>query len=217
MVMMETEDCRDLTLDEVAARCAAGAERCCFELFRAALADRDQRAWSHVLAQYGRLVGFWIRRHPRFAESGEELDYFTNAAFARMGRAISPGKFDDFAQLGQLLKFLKRCAFAAVVDFARAADREPPRGDPGRSEPGAQDPLPSAGSEAWQRCIEPRLRNQEEWLVAYASWTLELRPAEILSTWPDRFDTVRTIFQVKANLLERLRRDASLRPCLQDA
>ena len=74
---------RTLSLEELAQRCAAETERFfrrvgghdnqfCFELFRLALADRSDAAWSKLYAQYRGLVTGWIHEHPQFAVVDEE-------------------------------------------------------------------------------------------------------------------------------------------------
>jgi DNA-directed RNA polymerase specialized sigma24 family protein len=212
--LIDAADPRALSLQAVADHCAERIDPACFELFRRALAGGDQRAWACLLAQYSRLVGFWVRQHPRLAECGEEVDYFVNATFARMARAITPDKFGNYEHVGQLIAFLKRCAFTAVIDHARDEQRQPMMLEATGNEAPPAEPPPGDPSDDWRRCIEPRLRGPKERLVAYASWVLDLPPREIIEAWPAEFENVQEIFKVKANLIERLRRDPELRDCL---
>jgi hypothetical protein len=45
----------------------------------------------------------------------------------------------------------------------------------------------------------------------YASFHLALSPREILAEFPDEFRDIKEIYQYKANLLERLERDADIK------
>ncbi|MCE7939642.1 hypothetical protein DCC79_13755 [bacterium] len=205
-------------LEAVAARCAGGDDPACYELFRRALALRDDRAWDALVRQYDRLVAAWARRHPRMPGCGSDVDDIVTDVYRRLWRAVAPERFADFAHVGQLLRFLKRAVHSAVVD---CADRHP-RGDEtdvdDETDRPAADPDAgaSAGALLWA-CLEPRLKTDKERLVCLGCFVYDLKPREMAAEWPGHFADAAEASYVRANLFERLQRDPDLRACLEDA
>jgi RNA polymerase sigma factor (sigma-70 family) len=221
-------DVRTLTLAGIAHRCTQETERYfrrrghdpryCFELFRRAIVDRDQRAWEHVYAQYRPLVIHWVRRHSAFPGSGEEAPYFVNRAFEKMWTALTPAKFDRFRDLSPLLRYLQMCVHSAILDQVRAAeqrvvDAEAETMRAGEEEDGAAveaQALARVRREELWRAIDARLHDEKERCVVYGSFVLALKPRELCAQYRDTFRDVREVYRVKENVLARLRRDAEL-------
>src|SRR6185295_15642499 len=100
LVMSDATDPRLLTLIDLAHRCAQESDHFfnrqphdphyCFELFRRAIFDHDQRAWELIYTQYHRLVAKWVLHHADFPASGEDTEYFVNGAFEKMWAALTP-------------------------------------------------------------------------------------------------------------------------------
>jgi hypothetical protein len=77
----------DIPTTELAQLCREESERYrrhrrddgdhCFELFRRAIVDRDQQAWTGVYEQYRRLVAKWVDGSP------DQVDERTNRAFEK--------------------------------------------------------------------------------------------------------------------------------------
>jgi len=218
----------ELTLAGVAHRCAQETElffqhqaydpRYCFELFRRAILERDPRAWQHVYTQYWPLVMSWVDRHPSFAATGEEAQYFVNRAFEKMWLAVTPDRFACFPDLKSLLRYLQMCVHSVVLDQARAAWPLPMEVE--------AEGLPSQGCESglavenqalaqvqrrelWEQ-ISRRLHNDKERRVLYGSFVLALKPRELCAKFPGTFRDVDEVYSVKQNVLDRLRRDAEL-------
>lgn len=201
-----------LSLDEVAARCAERVDAMCLELFRRALALGDQRAWDCLFRQYRRLAGWWLRRAPRRALCEADDDALIGEAFARLHRAIPPERFAAFPTLGALLRYLQRCCFAAVLDGRVSRDEDPLPDDLSIG-----DAAERIEAEAVWHCLARRLNSEAERVLVHASFVLDLKAAEILAEWPEHFPDIKTVYAVKANCLERLRRDPALRACLEGA
>ena len=64
--------------------------------------------------------------------------------------------------------------------------------------------------EFWQ-IIRKKSRNLQEYIVVYASFSLDLSPREILAEYPGVFSDIKEIYQHKANLLDRLERDEEIK------
>ena len=126
-------DLRLLTLAGIAHRCAQETElffqrqsydpQYCFELFRRAIMERDQRAWELVYAQYRPLVAGWVNRHSAFPATGEEVQYFVNRVFEKMWVALTPAKFKQFSNLKSLLRYLQMCVHSVILDQVRVAEQ----------------------------------------------------------------------------------------------
>jgi len=226
--MSHSNELQRLTLAGVAQRCAQETERFfqrqrydaqyCFELFRRAIRDANQRAWELVYDQYRPLVAGWVERHPAFAFSPEEIQYFVNRAFEKMWTAVTPAKLGSFSSLSALLRYLQMCVHSVIVDHARAAERaeldaqpelwSDESGDGANVEDDALDLI--LRQEFWQQ-INARLNNQKERLVVYCSFELGLKPREIYTQHRRSFRNVDEIYRVKENVLARLGRDDELR------
>jgi hypothetical protein len=189
----------------------------CFELFRRAIGKRDQAAWELICLQYQALVAGWVRQHSRFEESGEEVQYFVNGAFAKIAISLTPEKFAGFSDIGSLLRYLKMCVHSVIMDYIRLAEQERFAPLEDASEEGSPEPTPeeraidrSEQQMLWD-LINSRLQDEQERSVIYGSFVLALKPQEILSLFPNRFKDVDEIYGVKQNIVSRLRRDPEFR------
>ncbi len=214
----------ELALSTVAERCADESERYrtqqesdsryCFELFRRAIVERIDAAWTLLFEQYERLVMKWIYDHPAFATSGESADYFLTLAFERFWQAVTPTKFSEkFATLGAVLQYLKLCVGGALIDHARSQQRA------GKAQPLDQVShfLPSqfnlekaisdrsARQSLWQQVVS-QAKNDQERIVMEEAFLYDMAAADIAQRHPDLFDNVKQVYRVKENLLKRLRR-----------
>lgn len=226
--MSQPTDLRVSALASIAHRCARETElffqrqphdpRYCFELFRRAIADRDQGAWALVYAQYQPLVTRWVERHSAFASSGEDVEYFVNRAFEKMWAAINPDKFSRFPDLKSLLRYLQMCVHSAILDQVRQAQHlvilssveDLARGSMPQSPTTDEQALAGVYRQQFWDQISTRLRNEQERKVVYGSFVLGLKPREICVQFQRTFRDVREVYRVKENVLARLRRDTEL-------
>lgn len=223
-------DPRQLTLISLAYRCRVETDRYFagkrydprygYELFRRALEEphkkESKEVWPFVQAQYKPLAVKWVRKHWRFKLTDQSADSFAEEGLARMWDifAREPGKFDKFATLASLLSYLKMCVGSAVTEFALSSDEDILE---------ISDKVPSQGSldsaliaDALWRCIEERLKEQQERVVAYESFVNERRPREIFAIYPDLFPNIKAVSRTKEKIVKRFRRrEDDLRDCLK--
>jgi hypothetical protein len=214
-----------LTLNDLAQLCAQETEhyyqhrdhdpRFCFELFRRAIGEQDQSAWESISTQYQPMVTGWVRQHPAYESSGEEAEYFVNGAFARIASHLTPDKFGGFPDLGYLLRYLKMCVHSVIVDYSRAAEQsrlhaslEDLSVEVRAPAPAIEDEVSEAlqNQELWQ-WIHDRLNDEKERLVVHGLIVLAMKPRELYDQFPAVFSSVDEIYQIKQNVLARLRRD----------
>jgi DNA-directed RNA polymerase specialized sigma24 family protein len=227
--MTHQADLQALTLAGIAHRCARETDlyfqsqrydpRYCFELFRRAIMERDQRAWELVYVQYRPLVAGWVKQHPAYPNSGEEAQYFVNRAFERTWAALTPDKFDQFSDLRSVLRYLKMCVYSVVLDQVRVAEQSVVRAQievaavENRTDGTSVEDQALARvrqEEFWSE-IDTRLNNEKERHVVYASFVLALKPREIYAQYKNTFRDVNEIYRVKENVLARLARDPGLK------
>lgn len=221
-----------LTLAGIAHRCAQETDRFfsrqshdpryCFELFRRAFLHRNERAWELIYRQYRPLVAGWVERHSAFPATGEETQYFVNRAFDKMWSAVPADRFDRFPDLKSLLSYLQMCVHSAIVDEARSSeyptadlDAEVLTTRSGAEGSSVEDrALTRAERHAFWDLISQRLKTEQERLVVHGSFVLALKPREVCAEFPDAFSDVKEVYRVKQNVLDRLRRDATLKELL---
>lgn len=221
---MHDIDLQAFTVAGIAHHCARETERFfqrlaydphyCFELFRRAIVEGSQQAWELVYLQYRPLATGWVKSHPAFPDSGEEVQYLLNRAFERMWSVLTPEKFRCFADLKSVLRYLQMCVHSAVVDEARKVSL--PVADVEDEALPAADVRPTAGSDGqvdrrqfWSQ-IGARLHDDQERCVVYGSYVLGLKPRELVEHYPRIFCDVQAVYRVKENVLDRLRRDPAL-------
>ena len=190
----------------------------CYELFRLALKENDQEAWSALYSQYHRLVRDWSRGSPG------DPDDLVNEAFARFWRAIPAERFGKFPTVPALLAYLKRCAKNLVIDEIRREERREKVKEELRKvqelalvgigshsrEPMRELVLERASTDQLFEHIRSRLKGRREWLVFHESFVLGLPPREIAKRWPDLFADAKEVSRVKERIQRRLGRDAHL-------
>jgi DNA-directed RNA polymerase specialized sigma24 family protein len=231
--MSQQIDPQTLTLAGLAHRCAQETDRFflrqahdpqyCFELFRRAIAGRDQRAWELIYRQYHPLVTSWVTRHSAFPSSGEEAQYFLNRAFEKMWGALGPERFGQFPNLKSLLRYLQMCVNSVVHDHVRRADVPQVELEPHAvtdstpaNDPLAEQILDQVQQEELWSAVSARLQDDKERLVVYGSFVLGLKPRELCVQYEESFQDVREVYRVKENVLARLQRDAALRRMFWD-
>jgi DNA-directed RNA polymerase specialized sigma24 family protein len=188
--------------------------RCCYELFRCALVQRDEEAWTAVYGQYHRLVNHWLGHAPG------DADGLVNQAFTRFWRALSPGRFGDFPSLDAILAYLKRCAQGVAIDARRREERRQTRdaaffqmqqvAAAGEATSPAMRVLDEIVGERLYEYVMERLKGRQESVAFRASFEWGLGPAEIAEQWADIFSCAREVSRVKERILRRLRRDEGL-------
>jgi len=214
---------RLLTLAGLAHRCSKEEDlyfqrqsydpRYCFELLRRTIMHQNQRAWELVYTQYYPLVAGWVERHSAFADSGEEIQYFVNRAFEKMWNAMTPAKFNAFADLPSLLRYLQTCVNSVIIDHTRRAEHtvvsfpDPVTNDVHQNIVVENRALDRVHQQRLLEALKARMRDEQEWYVAHGTFILGLKPREICACFPEIFCAVAQVYRAKENVLARLRRD----------
>ncbi|MCL6511161.1 MAG: hypothetical protein K6U78_10765 [Anaerolineae bacterium] len=209
-------DVSQLPLDDVARRCAEETDkfrrkqsvdnRYCFELFRRALEERSQDAFTHIFRIYKPVCARWVRRVPGFEHSGEGTpDAFVSEAFVNFYKDLQGDRFRRFANLSAVLKYLKKCAVTAILQYIRKL-----RATELEVELGEDLPSEVEYDQLWTRICQ-LLPNDDDRLLADLRLRQTLKPAEIARTYPERWATARDVSVALQRILRTLRKDRELR------
>lgn len=191
-------------------------QRFAYELFRRALVERDEAAWSQIFEQYTPLVEYWVRRTGAFPLSGESSDAFVGEAFTRFWRAIPPDRFGRFPSLASLLHYLRRCATCVVIDMARAhayaelLPEECVNWNDQRLGYADEEATEQVSREEFWRLIDELLTSEAERVVVRGSYLLGMKPGAIYARWPALFSSIEEVYTLKRSILSRLRRNPEL-------
>lgn len=190
-----------------------------------ALMDRDTDSWDAVWPNWAPRVAGWVRRHPQFRYTGEEVGYFVNRAFEKLWRAVDPAKLATFANPAQLIQYLKLCVHSVILDelrspmpdsmvqVAASVEEMSVLAAPG---PGVEETaLRRVRRDQLWRVVAGHVKTDGERAVLEASLVRGLPPREIADRYPGLFASVSEVYRTKRNLLDRLSRDHRLREFLQ--
>jgi len=219
------EDLRSLPLSSIAHRCRQESERYFrgqahdpvygYELFRRAMVERSDAAWTLLYEQYTPLVTGWVEHHSGYAGSGEDTQYFVNRAYEKLWSAIPPAKFARFPDLKSLLRYLQLCVHSVIIDHIRteefAALEEPTVILAGVEEP----IIDQIQQQAFWQQLQRRLHDEREQQLLYYRYALGFKPRQICEHFPDEFPNIQEVYGITQNILARLRRDEELRHLFQ--
>jgi hypothetical protein len=193
-------------------------DRYCMELFRRAIIQRDDDAWSCLYQQYAPLVLTWINQHqsasPLLAQDGSRP--LVNMVFAKFAQALTPAKISNFDSLAAVLKYLKMCVHSVVADEVRARQMQQLEEalEDIEHEPAAADPAEAVvahiSAQALWQVIQEELNGEEERILIYLAYIQGLKPGEISLRYRHLFPAVEDVYRIKRNVLERLRRNRRL-------
>ncbi|NOK63301.1 MAG: sigma-70 family RNA polymerase sigma factor [Chloroflexi bacterium AL-W] len=194
--------------------------RFAYELFRRALVERNEIAWQYIYNQYGPLVESWVRRCGAFPKSGESSEFFVISAFTRFWKAVTAERFHSFDNLAGLLSYLQMCASCVVIDSVRTQSWAEVLPEPMLRAASTSQTAPDeeaverVNREDFWKYIDTQLNDEAERVVVYQSFVVGMKPTAIQQHRPDLFGTVKDVYNVKRNVLDRLSRNQELRQML---
>jgi DNA-directed RNA polymerase specialized sigma24 family protein len=221
--MLCTAEVAQLTVQELIDRLGAqtessprgdsDADRYSFELFRRAIADRDQASWQALMSLYHEHVLHWcLRSGANYGDSDEMVE----ATWVKFWQSYTTAKFAGAADsTSAVLGYLKLCARSVVLDEMRRRARLVPLEErqhdaESSMEEDSQIDIEPIDAPAFWRLVEEHLRDDRDRLLVYLTYELGLRPAEIQRRHPEQFPSIRDVYRITRNILDRLRRSTTL-------
>jgi hypothetical protein len=185
-----------------------------YELFRLAIVERDEIAWTTLHTRYRALLITWACRCGAWTHTSEAAADLADQAFGRAWAALTPDRFDAFSTIGQLLSYLRACVTTTVIDNARAqasAERALPASRASTAVTPEQIVLADLGRrELWHTVIE-LATNSAERIVLLETFAWDFPPRAIQARHPRVFPDVASVYRAKRNVLGRLRHNQELR------
>jgi proteasome lid subunit RPN8/RPN11 len=181
----------------------------CLEIFRRAIAQRVDQAWSVLQQRFGEIVRIWLHSHPGsdVALQRDSEENYVAQTFSRFWYAVRSQRV-EFQTLNAALSYLHATLNGILTDTLRSQLRSKnivPLPDPGfPEEPAVEESHDS--SETWE-IISGLLADDRERRVAYLLYYCGLKPREIVLRCPDEFVDVKEVYRLNCNIVERLRRN----------
>lgn len=193
-------------------------DRYCLEIFRRAIIQRADQAWSVLQQRFGEFVRIWLHSHASkdVALQRDSEENYIAQTFSRFWYAVHDQHL-EFSSLNSALSYLHATLNGILTDTMRShlRSKEVPIPEPGSSE----EPLSEASSDGlaiWQS-IQSMLSDQREQRLAYLLYYCGLKPREIVTRCPQEFDDIKEVYRLNHNIVERLRRNRErLRRLLSD-
>jgi DNA-directed RNA polymerase specialized sigma24 family protein len=188
-------------------------DRFSFELFRRSIASNDQAGWQALMTLYHDHVFHWCLRSGADFGDCEEM---VEAAWVKFWQSYTAEKFAGAAgSSSAVLGYLKLCARSVVLDEIRRRARYVPLEDghndaENRMDEGSQTEFERIDAPAFWRLVDEHLRDDRDRLLVHLTYELGLRPAEIQERHPEQFPSVRDVYRITRNILDRLRRSTTL-------
>src|SRR5215469_1440422 len=179
------------------------------EIFRRAMLEHDDAAWTLLEDRFKDFLLSSFRRHPK-SETASRLDSPENyvaRAFARFWLAAVHNQQLEFTTLAAALHYLRGCLNSTIVDALRANSRmkevAPLELDFGW-EPAIEDH--DDGRDLWE-VLSGILPGERERRLAYLLYHCNLKPREIVRVCPQEFHEVEEIYRMRRNIMERVQRN----------
>lgn len=207
---------RNMSLKTLADRCMGeinkyhrgetSSDQYCLEMFRRAMHEQDNAAWTLVVEHFQDFLLKVFRRHPQY-DAANLLDSPQNyvaKAFERFWFAAVRNQQLEFATLAAALCYLRSCLSGAILDTLRAHARAKEVALPESDfvgEPTVNDDDESL--DLWH-IIQSVLPIEREQRLTYLLFHCNLKPREIVRHCPQEFSDVQEIYRLRRNIKERL-------------
>jgi DNA-directed RNA polymerase specialized sigma24 family protein len=180
----------------------------CLEIFRRAIIQHDDRAWSMVQNCFGEIVRIWVRSHSSrdIALLRDTEENYVAQTFSRFWYAVHNQSL-EFATLNSALSYLHATLNGIIMDTMRVhlGSREVPLPEPGLF----QEPVAEENDDhqtLWES-LGSLLSDERERRVTYLLYYCGLKPREIASRFPLEFADVKEVYRLNQNVIDRLRRN----------
>lgn len=212
-------DLSKLPLDDLARWCAEETDkfrrklavdsRYCYELFRRALEEQIQDAFTYIFRIYQAQCARWARSVVGFEHAGEPSpEPFVSEAFASLFRDLRGERFARFRRLESVLLYLKKCVVTTVLQQLRRSRVLSVSSEDDETLDGGMEEVES--EHVWQRICQ-LLPDENDQLLADCRFRQNIKPAEIVRLHPNRWASAREVSVALQRICRTLRKDRELR------
>lgn len=186
----------------------------CQQLFELALIDDDHEAWETLLTLFSPMVKRWIYKSPLYSMAGEEVDFLLSGVWSRFWEyARTPAQQGNFPTLANYLAYLASLVFSELKVSIQAQKDE--QIDDWLEKLPAQTPSISNqvqfklfSDRIWD-CLNQCLETEQERIVSECSWIDDDPPRKIHEQYPDLFQSVEEVKNIKKRILRRFKNQFS--------
>ncbi|WP_069802791.1 sigma-70 family RNA polymerase sigma factor [Thermogemmatispora onikobensis] len=183
----------------------------CLELFRRAVEQQTDQAWTLLQQCLSETIRLWLRTHPGMSQAlqHDSEENYIALTFSRFWQAVQEHP-PEFPSLKAVLSYLHATLHGVIIDVLRSYQRrqeisltpfETPSLHKEAEEPGDQE-----DDYTWES-IESLLPHARERRLAYLLYYCGLKPREIVLRCADEFSDIKEIYRLNHNLVDRLRRN----------
>ncbi|MBV9690108.1 MAG: sigma-70 family RNA polymerase sigma factor [Ktedonobacteraceae bacterium] len=209
---------KEMTIAELANACTSEMEnyrmgaphddQYWLELFHRAIVERNATAWQMIQERLRPNVMRWMRHHHKRSSACllESEENYVAMAFARFWQAAVHNRRLQFTSFAAVLHYLYASLNGAILDTLRAYAHPHEVALPELDFAG--EPLVEEDDNDTEllEVILKFLPNPREQRLAYLLFHCGLKPREIVLHCPGEFDTVKDIYRLRRNIIERLQR-----------
>ena len=190
----------------------------CFELFRRALDDGDEIAWSALKQQYEGLIRGWLHGATSFSVLPDTIEELVQETLTRFWRTLGQQPVtlhERFNHVGSILSYLKRCAVATCLDWQRKNLRQEKlhtelatihQRQNNSTAPFVEQVEQNEQLQQIKTWIKQEVHDEQERLILFLSYEQDMKPNEIAKQYPEQFATVQEVRRIKERVLKRARR-----------
>ncbi len=183
-------------------------DRYCLEIFRRAILEHAEQAWSILQECFAERVRVWIHIHSKkdIALSQDSEENYVAQTFSRFWMAVHEQP-QEFRTLNGALGYLHATLDGIFKDMMRRhlRSREVPLPDQDSpEEPAVEQPYDDL--RVWNTILD-LLSDERERRIAQLLYFHGLKPKYILEHFPQEFSDVKEIYRVNCNIVDRLRRN----------
>jgi len=213
------EALRQMDLSSLADRCGdemkrqrrreAFDDQYCLEIFRRAILQGADQAWTVLQQRFGETVRVWLRSHPScdLALRRDSEENYIALTFSRFWYAVRDQQW-EFQTLYAALSYLRATLNGIIIDSLRthlgAKEVPLPEAD-SPDEPIVSDE-PGDEQAVW-KSLQDLIPEPREQRLFYLLYYCGFKPREIAARCPQAFHDVKEIYRLNHNILERLRRN----------
>ncbi len=219
MIPSMYEALRQMDLSSLADRCGdemkrqrrreAFDDQYCLEIFRRAILQGADQAWTVLQQCFGETVRVWLRSHPScdLALRRDSEENYIALTFSRFWYAVRDQQW-EFQTLYAALSYLRATLNGIIIDILRthlgAKEVPLPEAD-SPDEPVVSDE-PGDEQAVW-KSLQDLIPEPREQRLFYLLYYCGFKPREIAARCPQAFHDVKEIYRLNHNILERLRRN----------
>ena len=183
-------------------------DRYCLEIFRRAIVEHIDKAWSTLQQCFGEIVRIWLRSHPSsdVALLRDSEENYVAQTFSRFWYAVRRQHIEFLSQQAAL-SYLRTTLNAVILDTLRyhTRTREVALPDPDIAEelvaPDTND------GHLLLDTLKKLLADEREQRLAYLLYYCGLKPREIVIHCAAEFNDIKEIYRLNHNITEKLRRN----------